>query len=91
MAFKRDFAVQEVSCGITKCPGLPERRPMSGYHQPCAATLVTVIDTRQRLRPDGRRHITDNTRIVIIEADKQVVGIWLIASLRWSIIAPVGD
>ena len=36
--------------------------------------VVTVIDTRQRfgLSPAP---ITDNTRIVIIEADKQVVGI----------------
>ncbi|MEH6499180.1 MAG: chemotaxis protein CheW [Pseudoalteromonas distincta] len=36
--------------------------------------VVTVIDTRQRfgLTPAP---ITDNTRIVIIEADKQVVGI----------------
>ncbi|MFN3580618.1 MAG: chemotaxis protein CheW [Pseudomonas sp.] len=36
--------------------------------------VVTVIDTRQRfgLTPSP---ITDNTRIVIIEADKQVVGI----------------
>ncbi len=36
--------------------------------------VVTVIDTRQRfgLMPT---EVTDNTRIVIIEADKQVVGI----------------
>ncbi len=36
--------------------------------------VVTVIDTRNRfgLQPD---EITDNTRIVIIEADKHVVGI----------------
>jgi purine-binding chemotaxis protein CheW len=36
--------------------------------------VVTVIDTRQRfgLSPAP---ITDNTRIVIIEADKQVIGI----------------
>ncbi|WP_339485826.1 chemotaxis protein CheW [Pseudomonas sp. EL_65y_Pfl2_R95] len=36
--------------------------------------VVTVIDTRQRfgLEPAD---ITDNTRVVIIEADKQVVGI----------------
>ena len=36
--------------------------------------VVTVIDTRQRfgLPPAD---VTDNTRIVIIEADKQVVGI----------------
>ena len=36
--------------------------------------MVTVIDTRQRfgLTPAP---VTDNTRIVIIEADKQVVGI----------------
>ena len=36
--------------------------------------VVTVIDTRQRfgLPP---AEVTDNTRIVIIEADKQVVGI----------------
>lgn len=36
--------------------------------------VVTVIDTRQRfgLTPAP---ITDNTRIVIIEADKQVIGI----------------
>ena len=35
---------------------------------------MTVIDTRQRfgLMPT---EVTDNTRIVIIEADKQVVGI----------------
>ena len=36
--------------------------------------VVTVIDTRQRfgLKPAD---ITDNTRIVIIEAEKQVIGI----------------
>ena len=36
--------------------------------------VVTVIDTRNRfgLNPD---EVTDNTRIVIIEADKHVVGI----------------
>ncbi|MEH6470206.1 MAG: chemotaxis protein CheW [Halopseudomonas sp.] len=36
--------------------------------------VVTVIDTRQRfgLMPD---EVTDNTRIVIIEVDKQVIGI----------------
>ncbi|KHL69860.1 MULTISPECIES: chemotaxis protein CheW [Pseudomonas] len=36
--------------------------------------VVTVIDTRQRFGLDSAE-ITDNTRIVIIEADKQVVGI----------------
>ncbi|AQZ96198.1 chemotaxis protein CheW [Halopseudomonas phragmitis] len=36
--------------------------------------VVTVIDTRQRFGL-GSAPITDNTRIVIIEADKQVVGI----------------
>jgi purine-binding chemotaxis protein CheW len=35
--------------------------------------VVTVIDTRQRFGLNGE--ISDNTRIVIIEADKQVVGI----------------
>jgi len=44
--------------------------------------VVTVIDTRARfgLPPT---EITDNTRIVIIESDEQVVGILLIAWLRW--------
>jgi purine-binding chemotaxis protein CheW len=36
--------------------------------------VVTVIDTRQRFGLDTAE-VTDNTRIVIIEADKQVVGI----------------
>ncbi|WP_372873854.1 chemotaxis protein CheW [Pseudomonas sp.] len=36
--------------------------------------VVTVIDTRQRFGLDSAA-VTDNTRIVIIEADKQVVGI----------------
>ncbi|PTQ69857.1 chemotaxis protein CheW [Pseudomonas sp. GV071] len=36
--------------------------------------VVTVIDTRQRFGLDSGS-VTDNTRIVIIEADKQVVGI----------------
>ena len=36
--------------------------------------VVTVIDTRQRFGLDSSE-VTDNTRIVIIEADKQVVGI----------------
>ena len=36
--------------------------------------VVTVIDTRQRFGLMNA-DITDNTRIVIIEADKQVVGI----------------
>ena len=36
--------------------------------------VVTVIDTRQRFGLDSAE-VTDNTRIVIIEADKQVVGI----------------
>ena len=36
--------------------------------------VVTVIDTRQRFGLDSA-DVTDNTRIVIIEADKQVVGI----------------
>ncbi|KQB52015.1 chemotaxis protein CheW [Pseudomonas endophytica] len=36
--------------------------------------VVTVIDTRQRFGLYGAE-ITDNSRIVIIEADKQVVGI----------------
>ncbi|WP_079201431.1 chemotaxis protein CheW [Pseudomonas sp. CC6-YY-74] len=36
--------------------------------------VVTVIDTRQRFGLDSVA-VTDNTRIVIIEADKQVVGI----------------
>ena len=36
--------------------------------------VVTVIDTRQRFGLDSAP-VTDNTRIVIIEADKQVVGI----------------
>jgi purine-binding chemotaxis protein CheW len=40
----------------------------------CWASSTTVIDTRQRfgLAPSD---VSDNTRIVIIEADKQVVGI----------------
>lgn len=36
--------------------------------------VVTVIDTRQRFGL-ASTEVTDNTRIVIIEADKQVVGI----------------
>ena len=36
--------------------------------------VVTVIDTRQRFGLNNAE-ITDNSRIVIIEADKQVVGI----------------
>ena len=36
--------------------------------------VVTVIDTRQRFGLPGT-DVSDNTRIVIIEADKQVVGI----------------
>ena len=36
--------------------------------------VVTVIDTRQRFGLNNA-DITDNSRIVIIEADKQVVGI----------------
>lgn len=36
--------------------------------------VVTVIDTRQRFGLPSEE-VTDNTRIVIIEADKQVVGI----------------
>lgn len=36
--------------------------------------VVTVIDTRQRFGLPTAE-VTDNTRIVIIEADKQVVGI----------------
>lgn len=36
--------------------------------------VVTVIDTRQRFGLDTVE-VSDNTRIVIIEADKQVVGI----------------
>ncbi|MEE2025093.1 MULTISPECIES: chemotaxis protein CheW [Alkalimonas] len=36
--------------------------------------VVTVIDTRTRFGLDGS-DITDNTRIVIIESDKQVIGI----------------
>ena len=36
--------------------------------------VVTVIDTRQRFGLHNAE-ITDNSRIVIIEADKQVVGI----------------
>ncbi|MFZ2290225.1 MAG: chemotaxis protein CheW [Halopseudomonas yangmingensis] len=36
--------------------------------------VVTVIDTRQRFGL-GSTPITDNSRIVIIEADKQVIGI----------------
>lgn len=36
--------------------------------------VVTVIDTRQRFGLDTAE-VTDNTRVVIIEADKQVVGI----------------
>ncbi|MNN15933.1 Chemotaxis protein CheW [compost metagenome] len=36
--------------------------------------VVTVIDTRQRFGLDSAP-VTDNTRIVIIEADRQVVGI----------------
>lgn len=36
--------------------------------------VVTVIDTRQRFGLKGAE-VTDATRIVIIEADKQVVGI----------------
>ena len=36
--------------------------------------VVTVIDTRSRFGLESTE-ITDNTRIVIIEADKQVIGI----------------
>ncbi len=36
--------------------------------------VVTVIDTRQRFGLHSAE-VTDNTRIVIIEADKQVIGI----------------
>lgn len=36
--------------------------------------VVTVIDTRQRFGLQST-DVTDNTRIVIIEADKQVIGI----------------
>ncbi|MCC5825498.1 chemotaxis protein CheW [Alkalimonas sp.] len=36
--------------------------------------VVTVIDTRTRFGLNGAE-VTDNTRIVIIEADKQVIGI----------------
>jgi purine-binding chemotaxis protein CheW len=36
--------------------------------------VVTVIDTRSRFGLESKE-ITDNTRIVIIEADKQVIGI----------------
>lgn len=36
--------------------------------------VVTVIDTRQRFGLNSQE-VTDNTRIVIIEAEKQVVGI----------------
>ncbi|AWL11300.1 Chemotaxis protein CheW [Saliniradius amylolyticus] len=36
--------------------------------------VVTVIDTRSRFGLDAHE-VTDNTRIVIIESDKQVVGI----------------
>jgi purine-binding chemotaxis protein CheW len=36
--------------------------------------VVTVIDTRQRFGLEAS-DITDNTRIVIIEAEKQVIGI----------------
>jgi purine-binding chemotaxis protein CheW len=36
--------------------------------------VVTVIDTRQRFGL-ASSEVTDNTRIVIIEADKQVIGI----------------
>lgn len=36
--------------------------------------VVTVIDTRQRFGL-GSAPVTDNTRVVIIEADRQVVGI----------------
>ncbi|MCC5851280.1 MAG: chemotaxis protein CheW [Alkalimonas sp.] len=36
--------------------------------------VVTVIDTRARFGLEGAE-VSDNTRIVIIEADKQVVGI----------------
>ena len=36
--------------------------------------VVTVIDTRSRFGLDSTE-VTDNTRIVIIEADKQVIGI----------------
>src|SRR3546814_20052351 len=36
--------------------------------------VVTVIDTRQRFGLNSTE-VNDNTRIVIIEADKQVVGI----------------
>ena len=38
------------------------------------SNVVTVIDTRQRFGLHNAE-ITDNSRIVIIEADKQVVGI----------------
>ena len=54
--------------------------------------VVTVIDTRQRFGLDPVE-VSDNTRIVIIEADKQVVGIlvdsvaevFTCVSLRWKL------
>ena len=43
--------------------------------------VVTVIDTRQRFGLDSS-DVTDNTRIVIIEADKQVVGILVLSLIH---------
>ena len=65
--------VQEVLrySDIAPVPGAPEY--VLGIIN-LRGNVVTVIDTRKRfgLPPD---EITDNTRIVIIEAEKQVIGI----------------
>ena len=65
--------VQEVlrHTEIAPVPGAPEY--VIGIIN-LRGNVVTVIDTRARFGlPEGE--ITDNTRIVIIEAEKQVIGI----------------
>ena len=56
---------------IAPVPGAPSY--VLGIINLCG-NVVTVIDTRQRFGLPSAE-VTDNTRIVIIEADKQVVGI----------------
>ena len=51
--------------------------------------VVTVIDTRQRFGLESS-DVTDNTRIVIIEAEKQVIGI-LVDSVAEVVYLKVSD
>ena len=56
---------------MRQCPGAPDY--VLGIIN-LRGNVVTVIDTRLRFGlPENE--ITDNTRIVIIESDKQVIGI----------------